>query len=83
MTPHPARATGCSAAEIRVFERIAMGDIGGHDQGLLVGLELSGLIRQELRGGSDNIGGYHWFEPVLTPRARAAYDAYLANPRSP
>jgi hypothetical protein len=82
MTAHPARAAGCSAAEIRVFERIALGDTGGHDAGLLAGLELSGLIRKQRREGSDNIGRYHWFEPVLTPRARAGYDDYLATPRS-
>jgi hypothetical protein len=83
MTAHPARAAGCSAAEIRVFERIALGDTGGHDAGLIASLEISGLVTKQRREGSGMLGGYSWFEPVLTLRARAGYDAYLANPRSP
>jgi hypothetical protein len=82
MTAHSARAAGCSAAEIRVFESIALGHTTGHCGVSLALLEISGLVTRRKGESFGTLGAFTWVEAVLTPRARAAYDDYLATPRS-
>jgi hypothetical protein len=64
-TEHPAIAAGCTKKQVEAFERIAVGDSGGHAPATLGALKNKGLIEFEERRGSDALGGFSWRVPFV------------------
>jgi hypothetical protein len=76
MTDHPAIAAGCTQAQIDAFERIAVGDTGGHHPRVLVVLGAKGLIDFIPRESSDVLGRIRWLEPFVPLHLHAQWCAW-------
>lgn len=79
MTDHPAIAAGCTAAQIDAFERIAVGDTGGHHPRVLAALHAKGLIHFIERESTDASGRLHWREPFVPLGLHAQWCAFCAE----
>lgn len=79
MTDHPAIAAGCTKAQVKAFELIAVGETAGHRPGVLTALGTKGLIDFVSRSGKDALGSYTWREPFVPMSVHVQWAAWCAE----